>query len=123
MYIQTYDSQLVVNETCTIAKFQVQLNELVFRPSNHKFFLKFTRGTTVGDRNKHRIPEKVINFTPLCDIITIKWKKDALIGNDFGLLKIFKCLLSCLRQHHGYLNFHKYHWNGRRDWVHTYLYW
>ena len=75
MYSQTYDSQLVINDTYTIANFQVQLNELVFRPSNHKFFLRFTRGTTIGDRNKYHIPDKVINFTPLCDIIIGKWKK------------------------------------------------
>lgn len=119
MYSQTYDSQLVINDTYTIANFQVQLNELVFRPPNHKFLLKFTGGTTVDDRNKHQILNKVINFTPFYDIITNKWKKYVLIGHETGLPKIFKCLLSCLRQRHGYLIFRIYHWNGGRNWVHT----
>lgn len=118
MYSQTYDSQLVVNDTCTIKNFQVQLNESVFKPSNHKFLLKFTGGTTAGDTNKHHIPDKVINFIPLCDIITEKWKKYALIGNNYCFPNQIKGLLSCLRQPHGYLNFCIYHWNGGRNWLH-----
>ncbi|XP_058777014.1 uncharacterized protein LOC131651367 [Vicia villosa] len=79
LYSQTFDSQLAVNDTVTISNFQVQLNDVVFKPSNHKFLLKFSGGTTIGDRNKHLIPEKDLKITPFSDIITGKWKKDVLI--------------------------------------------
>lgn len=70
----------IQRHTYTIANFQVQLNKLVFKPSDHKYMVKFTRGTTVGDVNKHLIPDKTIKITPFGDIITGRWKKDILIG-------------------------------------------
>ncbi|KAI5391512.1 hypothetical protein KIW84_076357 [Lathyrus oleraceus] len=51
----------------------------MFNASNHKFLLKFTNGTTVGDYNKHSIPDKVIKFTSFADIIFGKWQKNLLI--------------------------------------------
>ncbi|XP_058774959.1 uncharacterized protein LOC131649219 [Vicia villosa] len=42
VYRQSFDSLFVVNDTYTIANFQVQLNDLLFKPSAHKYLLKFT---------------------------------------------------------------------------------
>ncbi|XP_058746052.1 uncharacterized protein LOC131618919 [Vicia villosa] len=58
VYRKNFDSLFVVNDTYTIANFQVQLNDLLFKPSAHKYLLKFTGGTKVGDRNVHQIQEK-----------------------------------------------------------------
>ncbi|CAI8583352.1 unnamed protein product [Vicia faba] len=57
----------------------VQPKDVVFKPFQHKFLLKFFDGTTVGDRNKHLILDKVVEVTPFCDIISEKWKRDGLI--------------------------------------------
>ncbi|XP_058765278.1 uncharacterized protein LOC131638748 [Vicia villosa] len=79
LYRHTFDSVLVVNETYTIANFQVQLTDMLFKPSAHKYLIKFTSGTKVGDRNMHQIQDKSHKVTPLVDIITGKWNKDRLI--------------------------------------------
>lgn len=80
MFKQTFNSVLSINETCTIANFQVQLNDLMFKASDHKYLLKLTGGTTVGDNKKHEIPDDVIKFTFFGDIILGKWEKNLLIG-------------------------------------------
>ncbi|XP_058768001.1 uncharacterized protein LOC131641718 [Vicia villosa] len=79
VYRQSFDSLFVVNDTYTIANFQVQLNDLLFKPSAHKYLLKFTGGTKVGDRNVHQIQEKAWRLTPFLDILTGKWNKDQLL--------------------------------------------
>ncbi|XP_058724536.1 uncharacterized protein LOC131596005 [Vicia villosa] len=79
VYRQNFDSVFVVNDTYTIANFQVQLNDLLFKPSAHKYLLKFTGGTKVGDRNVHQIQEKACRLTPFLDILTGKWNKDQLL--------------------------------------------
>lgn len=84
MFRQTFDSALIVNKTCTISNFQVQKNDLMFKASNHKFLLKFTSGTTVGDYNKYSIHGKVIKFTSFVDIISEKWQTNLLIGIPFN---------------------------------------
>ncbi|XP_058750998.1 uncharacterized protein LOC131624017 [Vicia villosa] len=84
LYSKTFDSQLALNDTVTISNFQVLPNDVVFKPTQHKYLLKFSGGTTVGDRNKHSIPDKVVQVTLFCDIISGKWKKDVLIGNYYG---------------------------------------
>lgn len=83
MFRQALDFVLSVNMTCTITKFQVQLNDLMFKASDHKYLLKFIGGTTLGDNNKHEIPDKVIKFASFVDIISGKWKKNILIGLVF----------------------------------------
>ncbi|XP_058757343.1 uncharacterized protein LOC131630581 [Vicia villosa] len=57
----------------------VQLNDLLFKPTPHKLLIKFTGGTRVGDRNNHKIPDKIFNVTPLVDILTGGWNKHLLI--------------------------------------------
>ncbi|XP_058749272.1 uncharacterized protein LOC131622262 [Vicia villosa] len=90
---QAFNSVLTVDNTYTIANFHVSLNELLFKPSKHKYVLTFMGGTSVGDQNKHQIPPKSLNFTPFTDILTGKWKKDVfidLIGmvTDIGYTQI-----------------------------------
>lgn len=53
MFKQIFDSVLSVNGTCTIANFYVQRNDLMFKVYDHKYRLKFTGGTRVGDKNKY----------------------------------------------------------------------
>lgn len=60
------------NVTCTMFNFQVQPNDLMFKPTNLKFLLKFTSGTTMEDVGKHDIPDKSANLTPFADIISGK---------------------------------------------------
>lgn len=72
MFKQALNFVLSVNMTCTIANFQVQLNDLMFKASDHKYLLKFIGGTTVRDNNKHEILDKVIKFTSFADIISGK---------------------------------------------------
>ncbi|XP_058733797.1 uncharacterized protein LOC131605463 [Vicia villosa] len=79
VYKQAFDSVLMVNSTYTISNFQVSLNDLLFKPTEHKFLLTFTGGTSVTDIKKHDIPPKPLNFTRFADILTGKWKKDVLI--------------------------------------------
>lgn len=79
MFKQAFDSVLSINKTCIITNFQVQLNDLMFNVTDHKYLLKFTGGTTVGDNNKHEIPDKVINFISFPKMILGKWKKNLLI--------------------------------------------
>ncbi|XP_058727010.1 uncharacterized protein LOC131598426 [Vicia villosa] len=76
---QTYDALLTVDNTYTISNFQVSLNDLLFKPSDHKFMLTFTGGTSVTDKNKHDIPAKPLKFTSFTDLISGNWKKDVLI--------------------------------------------
>ncbi|KAI5418770.1 hypothetical protein KIW84_043119 [Lathyrus oleraceus] len=73
---------------------KVQLNELVFKSSDHKYMVKFIRGTTIGDVNKHLILNKTIKIMPFGDIIIRRWKKDVLIGAGINdLLLVFDTLL------------------------------
>lgn len=71
-YEQTFDSVLTVNSTQTISNFQVSLNDMLFKPSEYKFQLTFSGGTSVTDINKQDIPPKPLNFTPFADILTGK---------------------------------------------------
>ncbi|XP_058753022.1 uncharacterized protein LOC131626208 [Vicia villosa] len=76
---QAYDSLLTVGNTYTISNFQVSLNDMLFKPSDHKFMLTFTGGTSVTDKNKHQIPAKPLKFTSFTDIMSENWKKDVLM--------------------------------------------
>ncbi|XP_058739254.1 uncharacterized protein LOC131611176 isoform X2 [Vicia villosa] len=93
MYKQAFDSLLTVNGTVTVSNFQVSLNDLLFKPSDHKFVLTFSGGTSVTDINKHEIPPRPLKFTPFADILTGKWKRDVLIDvigmvSDIGYTQI-----------------------------------
>ncbi|CAK8562912.1 unnamed protein product [Lathyrus sativus] len=79
IFSQTFDSSLSVNVTWTMLNFQVQPNDLFFKPTSHKYLLKFTGGKRIGDIGKYDIPDKVINLTPFMDIISGKWPKNLLI--------------------------------------------
>ncbi|CAK8537434.1 unnamed protein product [Lathyrus sativus] len=85
IFRQAFDSGLSVNMTCTMSNFQVQPNHLIFKPTPHKYLLKFTGGTRIGDIGKYDIPDKVINLTPFADIISGKWPKNLLI-NVIGVI-------------------------------------
>lgn len=56
---------------------------MLFKALEHKHVLKFTGGIIVGDANKHVIFDKTLKFTPFCDIIFGKNKKNLLIGLFF----------------------------------------
>ncbi|XP_058783999.1 uncharacterized protein LOC131658754 [Vicia villosa] len=78
IYRQTFDSLLLVNTTCTMSNFEVCPNDLIFKPTNQKYILKFTSGTTVSEIGKHDIQSKPTICTPFADIISGKWKKHLL---------------------------------------------
>ncbi|CAK8561176.1 unnamed protein product [Lathyrus sativus] len=78
MFRQSFDSALLVDVTYTMSNFQVLPNDLLFRPSNQKYILKFTGGTTIRDVGKHDIPDKICNLTPFADIILEKWQRNLL---------------------------------------------
>ncbi|CAI8607726.1 unnamed protein product [Vicia faba] len=58
-----------------MSNFQVVPNDLLFKPTSHKFILKFTGGTTVVNVGKHEIPEKIKTLTPFANIISGTWPK------------------------------------------------
>lgn len=60
MFKQSFDSMLAVNNTYTIANLQVLLNEILFKPSGHKFLLVFTSDTSVYDKKKYDLPPKTL---------------------------------------------------------------
>ncbi|XP_058776644.1 uncharacterized protein LOC131650966 isoform X3 [Vicia villosa] len=74
-----YNDKFEVDNTYTVSNFAVQPNNLVFKPSTHKFLVKFTGGTSVNDVNKHDIPPMQRTFTNFPDIMTGKFKKNVLI--------------------------------------------
>ncbi|XP_058744322.1 uncharacterized protein LOC131616890 [Vicia villosa] len=84
---QAYDSLLTIGNTYTISNFQVSLNDMLFKPSDHKFILTFTGGTSVTDKNKHQIPAKPLKFTSFTDIMSGNWKKDVLIEIGYTQLQ------------------------------------
>ncbi|XP_058784052.1 uncharacterized protein LOC131658817 [Vicia villosa] len=75
-----YTEKFEVDRTYTVSNFSVQPNNLVFKPSSHKFLVKFTGGTAVGDVDKHNIPPKPRPFTSFPDIINGNFQKNVLIG-------------------------------------------
>ncbi|CAL5199443.1 unnamed protein product [Lathyrus oleraceus] len=79
-YMATFKDKLIVDHTYIVSNFNVQENDLVFKPSSHKYMVKFTRGTYVNDVNKHVIPPKTLNFNSFADIMTDRLQKDVLIG-------------------------------------------
>ncbi|CAI8614855.1 unnamed protein product [Vicia faba] len=78
IFRQTFDFVLSVNLMCMRSNFQVVPNDLTFIPTNHKYILKFTSGSTIGDIDKHDIRDKMTNLTPFADIILRKWHKHLL---------------------------------------------
>lgn len=54
MYKQAFNYVLTVNNTYTIGNFQVQMNELMFKASDHKYLLTFTSSTTVRNKEENR---------------------------------------------------------------------
>ncbi|XP_058745812.1 uncharacterized protein LOC131618650 [Vicia villosa] len=63
----------------------VVANVQAFKASGHKHIIKFTAGTSVGDKDKHDIPPKPIVFTSFSDIITGNFVKDVLL-NVIGMV-------------------------------------
>ena len=59
-HMSLFDEKLTLGRTYTISNFKVHANVLSFKPSSHKFMLKFTGGTSVGDENEHEILAKPI---------------------------------------------------------------
>lgn len=48
---QAFHYVLIIDNMYTIANFHVSLNELLFKPFEHKYVLTFTGCTSVGDQN------------------------------------------------------------------------
>ena len=74
-------NKLTLDHTYTVSNFKVQPNVLSFKPSAHKYMVKFTGGTSVADDDKHDISAKPLKVTSFSDIITGRFNKDVLIGN------------------------------------------
>ncbi|XP_058759281.1 uncharacterized protein LOC131632531 [Vicia villosa] len=81
-----YHDKFEVGHTYTVSNFAVHPNNLVFKPCSHKFLVKFTGGTAVGDVDKHEIPPKPRTFTSFSDIITGNFQKNVLI-DVIGMLE------------------------------------
>ncbi|XP_058772164.1 uncharacterized protein LOC131646003 [Vicia villosa] len=75
-HMSLFDEKLALDYTYTLSNFKVQPNVLDFKPSSHKFMLKFTGGKSVRHDSKHEIPSKSLVFTSFFDIITDKFYKD-----------------------------------------------
>ena len=73
-----------MGHTYTVSNFKVHPNISSFRPSAHRFMLKFIRGTSVGDDNKHDIPTKSLVFTGFSDIISSNYNRGVLIGKKIS---------------------------------------
>ncbi|XP_058731680.1 uncharacterized protein LOC131623307 isoform X2 [Vicia villosa] len=78
-HMAAFYDKIAQDHTYTVSNFKVQPNVSTFKPSSHKFMVKFTGGTSVGDDDKHEIPPKPLKFTSFSDIITGRFKKDVLI--------------------------------------------
>ncbi|XP_058758391.1 uncharacterized protein LOC131631625 [Vicia villosa] len=89
-----YNEKFEVGHTYTVSNFAVQPNNLVFEPCSHKFLVKFTGGTAVGDVDKHEIPPKPRTFTSFSDIITDNFQKNVLIDNTTLLYSFLFALYS-----------------------------
>lgn len=66
----------------------MQPNDFMFKVTNHKFVLKYTRSTTIGDVGKHDISLKVNVLTPFADIISGKWQRNVLCGIHINLCSL-----------------------------------
>jgi len=66
------------NNTYTLSNFQVRINDLLFKASDHKYRLNWTGGTTTVDVNAHNIPNLVLKFKPFTEILSGKWRSDVL---------------------------------------------
>ncbi|CAK8569058.1 unnamed protein product [Lathyrus sativus] len=80
VYMDTFKDKLNVDHTYTVSNFNVQSNDLVFKPSRYKYMFRFTEGTSINDADKHVILAKELNFTNFVDIMTERFQKDVLIG-------------------------------------------
>ncbi|XP_058773325.1 uncharacterized protein LOC131647452 [Vicia villosa] len=78
-HVSLFYEKMALDHSYTVSNFKVQPNVAAFRPSSHKFLLKFTADTTVTDDNKNEIPPKPLMFTKFTDIITGNFNKDVLI--------------------------------------------
>ncbi|RHN52489.1 putative nucleic acid-binding protein [Medicago truncatula] len=79
-YKAVYDKILEENTTYTLSNFNVlNNNDLAFKTSDHKYKLKCTSGTTLGDKNMHTISCDNIKFKPFAEILTGKWRADLLV--------------------------------------------
>ncbi|XP_058768860.1 uncharacterized protein LOC131642656 [Vicia villosa] len=78
-HVSLFSEKMALDHSYTVSNFKVQPNVAAFRPSSHKFMLKFTSSTTVTDDNKTEIPPKPLVFTKFTDIINGNFNKDVLI--------------------------------------------
>ncbi|CAK8560965.1 unnamed protein product [Lathyrus sativus] len=78
-FMEVFGERLTVVHTYTISNFKVHQNDLVFKPSNHNYMVKFTGGTSINDVDKHEIPLKLANFTSFSDIMTEQFRNDMLL--------------------------------------------
>ncbi|XP_058733682.1 uncharacterized protein LOC131605326 [Vicia villosa] len=78
-HVSLFSEKMVLDHSYTVSNFKVQANVAAFRPSSHKFMLKFTAGTTVTEDNNAEIPPKPLVFTKFTDIINGNFNKDVLI--------------------------------------------
>ncbi|CAK8579076.1 unnamed protein product [Lathyrus sativus] len=80
MLVDIFSDKLIVGHTYTISNFKIHANDIVFKPSSHRYMVKFIGGTSVNDVDKHEIPAKSANFTSFSDIMTGQYRKDLLLG-------------------------------------------
>jgi hypothetical protein len=82
-YKSQYEKVIEENCTYTLSNFLVQVNDFVFKASEHKFKLIWTGGTTADQVNVHQIPDVALKFKPLAEIAAGRWRSDLLIRKYF----------------------------------------
>lgn len=80
-YMAAFKDKLIMDHIYTTSNFNVQENDLVFKPLSHKYMVKLIGGTSVNDVNEHVILPKTLNFTSFTDIMTGRFQKDILIDD------------------------------------------